>query len=141
MSGGAAPTPAPRPANAGRALALLLIGVFIGGLGTLVVVQSLNQRTGYADGLMAVLQHEFGQLRRAARGGQCEPARTDRARNRILVLASDIPHAVDAGSSAVQQMSLDLQQAATSSAADCQALARQLQQIDQACKACHTQFR
>lgn len=136
------PQPAATPISGARALALVLVGLGMGVLGTVVALTALTQRASYGDGLMAVLQAELAQLRQQARRGDaCEPGEVERARSRLALLAADIPRAFPAGGSAMQQMSAELGSAVAATTADCQALSTRLSVIDQSCQTCHTQFR
>lgn len=137
----------PRPATPGavsgaRVLALLVVGLGIGVLGTVVSMSALSRRADYGDGLMAVLQAEFGQLRREARrGSQCTLDEGERARSRLALLSADIPRAFTGGGSAMREMSDDLLAVTVAPLTDCAALPARITAINQACNACHTQFR
>jgi cytochrome c556 len=135
--------PAPPGTISGaRALALVVVGLMTGIIGTVVAMTALTQRAAYGDGLMAVLQAEFGQLRRQVRQGSgCDPAEVERARSRLALLATDIPRAFPTGGSGMRQMSGELGATLAPVVADCNALPARIGTIDRACQACHAQFR
>lgn len=136
------PVPPSGAMNGSRMLALLLVGLGIGIVGTVTTLSALARRANYGDGLMAVLQAEFGQLRQQARrGAQCTLDETERARSRLALLATDIPRAFPTAGSAMHKMSDELLAVAVAPIADCAALPGRIATIDEACKACHSQFR
>lgn len=136
------PVSAPGAVSGSRVLALLLVGLGIGVLGTVVTMSALSRRANYGDGLMAVLQAEFGQLRQQARrGSQCTLVESERARSRLALLSADIPRAFTTGGSAMREMSDELLAATVAPVSDCAALPARITAIDQACDACHAQFR
>jgi hypothetical protein len=135
--------PAPPGAISGaRALALVLVGLAIGVLGTVVTMTASTRHATYANGLMAVLQAELGRLRQQARHGtRCTLAEGERARSRLALMSSDIPRAFARGGSAMREMSDELLAVTTTPLTDCAALPARITAIDQACDACHSQFR
>ena len=77
-----------------RQLVLFLIGLFVGAAAAFVAARSLAQRDAWPRGLMAVLQHELGELRRAERAGRCTSAELDLPLGRIADFAGEIPAAL-----------------------------------------------
>lgn len=136
-------TPPTTGSSGARALALLLIGLFLGAMVTLVAMQSLRQKSGYADGLMAVLQHHHNQIRQQVRRGSCNPPELERSWSRLQALAQDIPQALPAHGSLVQEMTDDLVAALRlpEGSDACSVMAQVSNATEQACKACHTQLR
>lgn len=138
-------TPTRPPAAAGssgaRALALLLVGLLLGAMLTVTLLRSSSQGARYPQGLMAVLQYDYEQLRRQARQPTCDLAGAERARARIVLLAADIPSALRNQGSAVRSMTDDLLAASSTPLAACDVLSQAVRRIDDACRACHTQLR
>jgi uncharacterized protein HemX len=126
-----------------RALALLLIGLFLGVMVSVVVMQASQQKSGYADGLMAVLQQHHNLLRQQVHRGSCETSRVETALHRLQMLAPDIVDALSKRGSLVQEMTDDLIEAARvpADAQVCEYLPKLVTAVEQACKACHSQLR
>lgn len=136
----AVPPVAPHSSGA-RALALLMIGLFLGAMLMLVAIQTLQQKSGYVDGLMAVLQHHHAQLRTQVRRGQCEIHSAQLSLQRLTQLTPDIATALAKHGALVQSMTDDLARAVSSPADLCAELPKIVSNIDSACKACHSQLR
>jgi cytochrome c556 len=129
-----------------RNLILFLLGVAVGVLGAVNVVNALRQRDAYPRGLMDVMQHHEAMLRQNVRLNRCDAKTTTAALNHLQELAKDIESAFDAegaDDAPFREYAQRLRDtlAASSSAADCPALASSVNKIGAACDACHRQFR
>lgn len=134
------PTAAQHSAGA-KILASLLIGAFLGAMITLVAMQALQQKSGYVDGLMAVLQHHHVELRKQVHRGRCDEASAELALQRLRQLGPDIATALASHGPLVQAMTDDLNRALQMQGPICEALPRTVSAVDAACKACHSQLR
>jgi hypothetical protein len=128
-----------------RNLILFLLGVAVGVLGAVNVVNALRQRDAYPRGLMDVMQHHEAMLRQDLKLNRCG-ARTAAALGSLRELAKDIEPAFDAegaGDAPFREYAQRLRDtlAASSGAAECSALASSVNKIGAACDACHRQFR
>lgn len=133
---------APHPnRGGGRLLALFLIGLFLGAMLCFMAVQILARKSGYVDGLMAVLQHHQTQLRKLARDPACNVDAATPALQRLRTLAEDVAPALAPHGALVQTLNADLVRAVADQPVDCTALQRQVGHIETSCKACHTQLR
>jgi hypothetical protein len=131
-----------------RQLALLLTGLLIGALCAFMAARTLQQRHALPRGLMAVLQHDLAELRRAERDQRCSAADLSRRFSRIEDLSGEIvgamgtdphddPHLTEYAASLAHAAAA----ARTSAAADCPALAQRMHAITEACEACHRDYR
>lgn len=129
-----------------RYVVMLLLGVFIGAMGTVSVLNALREGNALPRGLMAVLDHRMDQVRTSIASEQC----TDAQRNfeAIHLLAADIEPAflpLPANEALFSQYANDLVKraaaAASSPAVDCRALKEQVGSVGDGCKACHRDFK
>lgn len=141
-------TPLPiRPAPM-RQLALLLTGLLVGALCAFMAARTLQQRHALPRGLMAVMQHDLGELRRAERERRCNAADLPRRFARIEDLAGEIgaalgsdahddPHLADYATALARAGAA----ARANPPADCPALALHVHAVAEACEACHRDYR
>ena len=126
-----------------RNLLLLLFGIVVGAIAAANIINTLRQRDAYPRGLMDVMQHHYGALRDAAKGGRCGDGMTrDFAVLRQLsdeiataVYASDTPDAP------FREYDQRLHDALASTPANCAEASPALDRIGAACDACHRQYR
>lgn len=128
-----------------RSLLILLAGALVGALVAFSAANTLNQRNAWSRGVMHVLQHHLGELRRLQRAGDCAPMRTVAHFQRLAQTAADI------GPSHREEKPDFHEQAkrfidatggfATTAPADCAALDAAVQQVGNACQGCHRDYR
>lgn len=128
-----------------RSLLILLAGALVGALVAFSAANTLSQRNAWARGVMHVLQHHLGELRRLQRAGDCAPLRTAAHFQRLAQTAVDIsPSHVeekpDFHDRAKRFIDASTGFAATAPA-DCAALDTAVQQISDACQGCHRDYR
>ena len=130
-----------------RAVALMLIGLFIGALGAVAGMGALRQGTPYSHAVMGVLSQQMGGLRAMRDSNRCDVAESTRRIGIMAAVAQDTDAAfLPVGddelfkrhSSAMREQ---LAQSLASPAADCAALATTMGAIGSTCKACHDDFR
>jgi cytochrome c556 len=129
-----------------RNLILFLLGIAVGALGAVNIVNTLRQRDAYPRGLMNVMQHHEAMLWQDLRLKRCDAKTTAAALASLQDLAKDIEPAFDSEGTAdapfreyAQRLRDTL--SASSGATDCPALASGVNKIGAACDACHRQFR
>lgn len=131
-----------------RQLALLLTGLLIGALCAFMAARTLQQRHALPRGLMAVLQHDLAELRRAEREQRCADAGLPRRFARIEDLSGEIvgamgstpaddPHLADYAAALTHAGA----QGRTSAPADCAALTQHVRAVAEACERCHRDYR
>ena len=130
-----------------RHVVLLLIGLFVGAVCAFMAARGLLQRDAYPRGVMTVMQHHLGELRRLERGGHCAAGDSADHLGRIADLSHDVfaalggdakadPHLADFAASLARAAD-----AARADSADCPALGRSLRAVGDACEACHRDYR
>jgi hypothetical protein len=131
-----------------RQLALLLTGLLIGSLCAFMAARTLQQRHALPRGLMAVLQHDLVELRRAERERRCTATDLPRRFARIEDLSGEIvaamgsdqhddPHLTEYAASLARTAAA----AHTNTPADCPALTQRVHAVAEACEACHRDYR
>lgn len=128
-----------------RSVLILLAGLLVGALAAFSAANALRQRNAWPRGVMAVMQHHFGELRRLQRSGTCPPAVTATHWQRLAQSGADISPsqptlAPDYHDQARRFISLAAGHAAAPPA-DCKALDAPLQQLGEACQNCHRDYR
>lgn len=128
-----------------RSLLILLAGVLVGALVAFSAANALYQRNAWPRGVMHVMQHHVGELRRLQRGNDCAAARSAPHFERLAQTAADIaPSRPDEKPDYRDQAQrfLDLNAGLAAAApADCRGLDTALQQISDACQGCHRDYR
>ena len=131
-----------------KQIVLLLVGLFVGAAGAVIVVNTLRARDAYARGAMDVMQHHYGSLRERLRTKQCKATANAIALGQLRALSNEIGPAVYADAtpeSAFREFSSRLQDALDAGIAaapgDCAALAPIVEKVGKVCEECHQQYR
>jgi cytochrome c556 len=128
-----------------RVALLILLGLVIGIIGTVNVVNTLNERHPMPDAVMHTMDYHMGQLSKGLKAKQCDAAAVQHHLERLQSTATDILPVFDIKeqgfTDAAGQLQARLQQAVQAAPADCAALAVVLKPIGQACKSCHQKYR
>ena len=129
-----------------RYLLCLIGGALIGALLALTAANSLQRRNAWPRAIMHVMQHELGQSRENARQGRCTDPSMRTAQAHLTLLSGDLERALlDPGAKdrVFGKYAQDLRNAvaAWDVNADCPHQAARLGEIDQACDACHRDYR
>lgn len=128
-----------------RALLILLAGLLIGALVAFSAANSLHQRNAWPRGVMNVLQHHLGELRRLQRSNDCAAARSAVHFRRLAETAADIaPSHPDQPPDFTEQARRFAEASgrhASEAPVDCRALDQALQQTGEACQTCHRDYR
>lgn len=129
-----------------RYVILVLLGVFIGAMGTVSVLNALREGNALPRGLMAVMDHHMSQVRTMISTEQC--AGEQPHFEMIHLLAADIDPAflpLPANEALFSQYANDLAKragvAGSAAAVDCRMLKEQLGSVVDGCKACHRDFK
>jgi len=128
-----------------RAMLILLAGAVIGALVAFSAANALHQRNAWPRGVMNVLQHHVGELRRLQRQNDCAPAKSAAHFQRLAQTGADIgpafadekPDFHDQARRFVDTSS----RLGNEAPPNCQALDQALQQTSDACESCHRQYR
>ncbi|MBB6337318.1 hypothetical protein FHR59_001528 [Xanthomonas arboricola] len=141
------PAPPTEQSRASRYAFLLVLGILIGLVCTVIVARVLQaRRNPVPDSLMQVMAYQLRALQPDADGG-CNQARQRARLQSLRLLAGELePAFPDIGedrrfeehASALRTV---LDQARRTPPADCAALAAVRTQINDACEACHRDFR
>lgn len=128
-----------------RTLLILLAGALIGALVAFSAANTLHQRNAWQRGVMNLLQHHRGELRRLQRAGNCTAERSATHFQRIAQTGADIgPSRPEEKPDYHDQARgfVDLtHRFAADAPSDCPGLDAALQQLDDACQGCHRDYR
>ncbi|NID15246.1 cytochrome c [Luteibacter yeojuensis] len=128
-----------------RPLLLVILGLVVGAMGATFALSALRQGTPFHRGVMAVMQHHMGVLRSNVRARQCDAKATANRFSRMRQAAGDLREAfpdMDASFyEAAGRLDQALDGAAATAPATCEALARAVAPVGEACQACHRQYR
>lgn len=128
-----------------RAALLIVLGLAIGIIGTVFVMQALSERNPVPKAVMVTMGFHRYQLQQAIKGGQCEASATLDQLQHMQMIAADIP-AVFPGApkpfnDLASHLRTALQTASQSEPKDCPALTAAIKPVDQVCQQCHQQYR
>lgn len=131
-----------------RMLFLLLLGLSAGALGGSMAARSIAMGHAYPRGVMAVLQVRLGNARRALEHRpSCDLARGRLELAAIARFSSEIAPALNADTDR-RLLELSAQMLATAeraseaeAATSCNTLVSRIRQVDEACTACHREYR
>ena len=130
-----------------RVIAMLLIGLFVGVLGTVTLMNVLRSETPYNHTVMNVLGEQMGALRGMRESKQCDVAESTRRLTLLHAIAGEVDGAFlpvgddDAFRKHSAAMQARIADALAAPPADCAALVATSKSIGATCKACHEQFR
>jgi cytochrome c556 len=128
-----------------RPLLLVILGLVVGAMGATFALSALRQGTPFHRGVMAVMQHHMGALSGNVRARQCDAKATGSHLARLRQASGDLREAfpdMDAAFyEAADRLGKAVDGAATAAPATCEALARAIAPVGEACQACHRQYR
>lgn len=130
-----------------RSVVALVVGLLMGGLLTVIGLNSLRKVTAYPNGVMAVMAAQMGQLDAKLKAGACSADDLATPLATLGALGNDLepaflPTQDDAafsGFAADYRAAVDA--AAAVAPADCAQADARLDAIGATCKACHQQFK
>lgn len=128
-----------------RVALMILLGLVIGVIGTVNVMNTLSARNPMPRAVMETMAYHIGELKNAIKTKQCEPARIQHHLARLASTASDITPVFGIGEKTftddATKLQDQLQQAVQSAPATCDALAAAIKPVGETCKGCHQQYR
>lgn len=131
-----------------RAVAMLVLGMFIGVFGTVTTLGALRQDTPLTRGIMAVTKYHFGAAREAVAAPECSVETVQAHLGTMRALHGDVAPAFlpTGGDDAAFKRHAGnygraLDAALALPASDCAALAPAVSKLGDECKACHRDFR
>ncbi|AVJ33812.1 cytochrome c [Stenotrophomonas indicatrix] len=141
-------SPPRRPSTAYRYLFVLGLGLLIGLIATVMVGRALQaRRDPFPDSLMQVMQRQADLLQQAQQQNRCSLADSVPRLQVLRLLSNDLDQAFPGLKDSRQfqqhasQYRADLNAALASPPIDCNALAQQVQALQDDCRACHQDFR
>lgn len=130
-----------------RSVVALVIGLLVGGMLTVIALNSLRKGTAYPNGVMAVMAAQMGHLDGKVKAGACHADDLATPLATLVALGNDLepaflPTADDAAfSTYASDYRLAVETAAAGTSLDCAKANTMLNTISASCKACHQQFR
>jgi cytochrome c556 len=132
-----------------RYILMILIGIALGAFGTVAVLNALRAGTAFPRGVMAVSGHHMAGMRDAVLASPCQPQQVTRRLQALRMLADDIePAFLPDGMTdpTFSRYAGDLRTRLDAAlarvpAAECRDLSIELGNVNDACKACHRDYR
>ncbi|MEO7072172.1 MAG: cytochrome c [Rhodanobacter sp.] len=128
-----------------RVALLILLGLAIGVLGTVNVMNTLRARNPMPEAVMTTMDYHMGQLRSAIKAGQCSAPVIAHHLQRVHSTASDIEPVFGIKEKTfiddAAQLRDRTQAALAAAPATCAALGAAIKPIGETCKSCHQQYR
>ncbi len=128
-----------------RVALMILLGLVIGVIGTVNVMNTLSERNPMPGAVMHTMGYHMGALKDALKAKQCDAANIQHHLARMESTASDITPVFGINEKTftddASQLQTRLQQAVQSAPATCDALAAAIKPVGETCKSCHQQYR
>jgi len=128
-----------------RTALMILLGLVIGIIGTVNVMNTLAARNPMPKAVMQTMGYHIGQLKEAVKAKQCDAAAMQHHLARVESTASDIVPVFGIDEKTFTDDAAKLQdslhQAVQSAPTTCEALAAAIAPVGEACKSCHQQYR
>lgn len=128
-----------------RVALMILLGLVIGVIGTVNVMNSLSERNPMPKAVMHTMGYHMSELKNALKAKQCDAAKVQHHLARMESTASDIVPTFGIDEKAFTddagKLQNQLQQAVQAAPATCDALAAAIKPVGETCKSCHQQYR
>ncbi|HEY8586054.1 MAG TPA: cytochrome c [Rhodanobacter sp.] len=128
-----------------RVALMILLGLVIGVIGTVNVMNALAARNPMPDAVMETMNYHAAALKNALKANQCDPVKVQHHLARLQSTATDIVPVFRTDEKDFTDHATQLQerltQAVQSAPATCAALGAALKPIGESCKSCHDQYR
>ncbi len=128
-----------------RVALMILLGLVIGIIGTVNVMNVLSERNPMPKAVMHTMDFHMGELGSALKAKQCDAAKIQHHLARLESTATDISPVfgteVPDFTDHAHQLQDHLQQAVQAAPATCAALATVLKPVGESCKSCHEKYR
>lgn len=125
----------------------MIAGILFGALLTLMASRVVDSRRDpWPEAVMAVMSHEFKTVRSASKNSECTSPASVKSLQQMTLLALDVEPALmpTPDDRVFRQYASDLRNAiakASSAKSDCKLFAASVSEIDQACDACHRDYK
>ncbi|MEO7051965.1 MAG: cytochrome c [Rhodanobacter sp.] len=128
-----------------RVALMILLGLVIGIIGTVNVMNTLSERNPMPKALMHTMGYHVGELKGAIKANQCNAPKIQRHLARLESTATDITPVFGTGvqdfTDHANQLQQHLQQAVQAAPTTCAALVAALKPVGESCKSCHDKYR
>lgn len=128
-----------------RIALMILLGLVIGIIATVNVMNVLSERNPMPRAVMHTLGYHMGELKNALKANQCDAAKIRHHLARLESTATDITAVfgteVADFTDHAHQLQDHLQQAVQAAPATCAALAAAIKPVGENCKSCHDKYR
>ncbi|MGY3039316.1 cytochrome c556 [Rhodanobacter sp. TND4EL1] len=128
-----------------RVALMILLGLVIGVIGTVNVMNTLSARNPMPKAVMETMGYHMGELKNAIKAKQCDPAKIQHHLARLESTASDITPVFGVDEKTftddATQLQTRLHQAVQAAPANCEALMAAIKPVGETCKSCHQQYR
>jgi cytochrome c556 len=128
-----------------RAALLIVLGLAIGIIGTVFVMNALEDRNPLPHAMMVTMSFHRHQLEQEIKGQHCDAAASVEQLQSMRMLSKDIPAAFPGAPQQfldfAHQLHSEIDTATQSAPVDCPALVAALKPVDKVCGDCHHQYR
>ncbi len=128
-----------------RIALMILLGLVIGIIGTVNVMNVLSERNPMPKAVMHTMGYHMGELKNALEANQCDATKIQHHLARLESTATDITPVfgteVADFTDHTRQLQDHLQLAVQAAPATCTALAAVLKPVGESCKSCHDKYR
>jgi cytochrome c556 len=128
-----------------RVALMILLGLVIGIIGTVNVMNVLSERNPMPSAVMHTMGYHVGELKGAIKANQCDATKIQHHLARLESTASDITpvFGMDIKDFAdhASQLQDHLHQAVAAAPTTCAALVAALKPVGDSCKSCHEKYR
>ncbi|MHB1056726.1 MAG: cytochrome c [Rhodanobacter sp.] len=128
-----------------RVALMILLGLVIGVIGTVNVMNALAARNPMPKAVMETMGYHVGELKNAIKSKQCDAAKIQHHLQRLQSTATDIVPVFGIEEKTftddAEKLQTHMQEALQAAPANCEALAAALKPIGETCKSCHQQYR
>ena len=128
-----------------RVALMILLGLVIGVIGTVNVMNTLAERNPMPKAVMHTMGYHMGALGKALKAKQCDSAKIQHHLDRMQSTATDIVPVFGTPekdfTDHAESLQTRLREALAAAPADCAALALVVKPINDACKSCHEKYR
>jgi cytochrome c556 len=128
-----------------RAALLIVLGLFIGIVGTVFALNALRQHQPLSHSVMSLMAHHVGALDAAVKAQRCDAAASRQHLSRLLETQADIDEAFPGADQPFLDEAAKLRDktraALEAGPSDCKTLAAAIRPIGETCQSCHQQYR
>jgi len=129
-----------------RYVTCVLLGLFVGYIAATMLSNALQRRSAWPRGIMQVMRHDFAAARKTVHGTQCATPQMAESASRLRLVAGQLGPALLPAAGEDRVLAQYVQRFQDAAAkwdghADCPTQAAALSTIDDACDACHRDYR